>query len=315
MSQFIAKKIYAMGVQPMLLSEVMSAVPDVNVTRALRNLTSFIYFQDSSYLKDEGPFNDVRVRRAVSMALDRDGLLALVRAPIDKEGGEWPNIVPGGLGRQWWLDPKSSEMGDAAKWYKYDVAAAKALMEAAGYGDGFDMRLHFSSTVYTNIITYYPVVAEALPNLLRDIGINVTLVPEDYVGQYFPVTYAKGEFDGMAWGLLSVFTDGLGYLSNSFLPFGEGGGRNMSKVRDEQLVADLQQATREPDIEALRSKLFDIQRYISDQMYYVPGINPIEYTASHPFGSPPMNNTGPTTYGLGTETSMWGWLNPEHQNT
>ena len=314
MSQFIAKKIYGMGVQPRLLSEVMSAVPDVIVNRALRNLTSFIYFQDSSYVKDEGPFNDVRVRRAVSMAIDRDGLLTLVRAPMDQEGGEWPNIVPGGLGRPWWLDPKSSEMGDAARWYKYDVAEAKALMEAAGHGDGFDMRLHFSSTVYTNIIPYYQVVAEALPNLMREIGINVTLVPEDYVGQYFPVTYAKGEFDGMAWGLLSVFTDGLGYLSNSFLPFGQGGGRNMSKVRDEQLIADLQQATREPDIEALRSKLFDIQRYISDQMYYVPGINPMEYTVSHPFGSPPMNNTGPTTYGLGTETSMWGWLNPEHQN-
>ena len=143
----------------------------------------------------------------------------------------------------------------------------------------------------------------------------MTLVPEDYVGQYFPQTYAQGNFDGMAWGLLSVFTDGLGYLSNSFLPFGEGGGRNMSKVRDEKLIGDLQQATREPDIEALRSKLFDIQRYVSDQMYYVPGINPIEYTASHPFGSPPMNNTGPTTYGLGTETPMWGWLNPDHQNT
>jgi hypothetical protein len=89
----------------------------------------------------------------------------------------------------------------------------------------------------------------------------------------------------------------------------------MSKVRDEKLITDLQEATREPDIEALRSKLFDIQRYVSDQMYYVPGINPIEYNVSHPFGSPPMNNAGPTTYGLGTETSMWGWLKPEHQNT
>jgi ABC-type transport system substrate-binding protein len=313
-SQFIAKNIYGFACQPLLVSEVLNAVPDVRINRQVRDLTSFIYFQDSSYTADEGPFNDVRVRRAVSMAFDRDGLLALVRAPMDDEGGEWPNIVPAGLGSEWWLDPKSAEMGDAAKWYKYDVAEAKALMDAAGYGDGFDIRLHFSSTIYTNIIPYYPVVAEALPNVMRDIGINVTLVPEDYIGQYMPETYTKGNFDGMAWGLLSVFTDALAYLSNSFLPFGEGGGRNMSKVRDEQLIADLEDATREADAEELRKKLFDIQRYISDQMYYVPGINPLEYALSHPFGSPTMNATGPSgTYGLGTETSMWGWLRPEHQ--
>ena len=314
-SQFIAKKIYGFACQPKLVPEVVSAVPDVRVNRQVRDLTSFIYFQDSSYVNDEGPFNDERVRRAVSMAIDRDGLLALVRAPTDDEGGEWPNIVPAGLGREWWLDPKSPEMGDAGKWYQYDVAEAKKLMEAAGYGDGVDMRLHFSSTVYTNLIPYYPVVAEALPKLMRDIGINVTLVPEDYIGQYMPQTYTQGNFDGMAWGLLSVFTDALMYLSNSFLPFGEGGGRNMSKVRDEQLIADLEAATREPDVEELRKKLFDIQRYISDMMYYVPGINPLEYALSHPFGSPTMNAAGPSgTYGLGTETSMEGWLNPEHQN-
>lgn len=314
-SQFIAKNIYGFTCQPRLVPEVLNAVPDININRQLRNLTSFIYFQDASYVNDEGPFNDERVRRAVSMAVDRDGLLALVRAPIDEEGGEWPNIVPAGLGREWWLDPKSPEMGEPAKWYEYDIAEAKKLMEAAGYGDGFDTRLHFSSTIYTNIIPYYPVVAEALPKLMRDIGINVTLVPEDYIGQYMPQTYTQGNFDGMAWGLLSVFTDALSYLSNSFLPFGEGGGRNMSKVRDEQLIADLEEANREPDVEELRKKLLDVQRYISDKMYYVPGINAIDYQLSHPFGSPTINATGPSGgYGLGTESSMWGWLRPEHQN-
>lgn len=313
-SQFIAKKIYGIACQPQLVPEVVAAVPDVRVNRQVRDLTSIIYFQDSSYLNDEGPFNDERVRRAVSMAIDRDGLLALVRAPGDDEGGEWPNVVPAGLGGGWWLDPKSLEMGDAGKWYQYDVAEARKLMDAAGYGDGFDVRLHYSSTVYTNIIPYYPVVAETLPGLLREIGINVTLVPEDYIGQYMPETYHKGNFDGMAWGLLSVFNDALGYLSNSFLPFGEGGGRNMSKVRDEQLIADIEDATREPDVEELRKKLFDIQRYISDMMYYVPGINPLEYALSHPFGSPAINSAGPSgTYGYGTERTMWGWLRPEHQ--
>jgi peptide/nickel transport system substrate-binding protein len=314
LSQFIAKKIYSMIVQPMLLAEVVSSVPDVTIYYALSNLTSFLYFQDSSYIKDEGPFNDVRVRRAVSMAIDRDGLLNLVKSPLAEQVGEWPNMVNASLGGNWWVDPRSSEMGEAAKWFKYDVAEAKSLMEAAGYGDGFDTRLHYSSTVYTNIVAYYPVVAEALPNVLRDIGINVTTVPEDYIGQYMPQTYSLGNFDGMAWGLLSVFTDALAYLSNLFLPFGEGGGRNMSKVYDEQLIADVEKANRESDIEVLREQLYDIQRYVSDQMYYVPGIQPYDYSVSHGYGSTAVNSTGPTGYGVGTERYMWGWLKPEHQN-
>jgi peptide/nickel transport system substrate-binding protein len=259
------------------------------------------------------PFNDVRVRRAVSMGIDRDGLLALVRSPTDDEGGEWCNMIPAGLGETWWVDPKSDEMGDAAKWYKYDVAEAKKLMDAAGYSDGFDTKLHYSSTVYTTIIAYYPVVAEAFPTLMRDIGINITAVPEDYIGQYFPQTYAQGNFDGMAWGLQSVFTDVVAYLSVSFLPFGEGGYRNMSRVNDPELIAKVENMAREEDVEAVREQSNEVQRYISDQMYYIPGINPIDYAVAQPWGVSGINTTGPSGgYGLGTESSMWGWIYPEY---
>jgi peptide/nickel transport system substrate-binding protein len=315
LSQFIAGKLFGIGVQPKLLPEALSAVPDLRINRQLRNLTSFFYFEPASYTSDKGPFNDVRVRRAVSMATDRDGLLALVRAPIDQEGGEWCNMIPAGLGEEWWVNPKSDEMGDAAKWYKHDIAEAKSLLSAAGYPDGFDTKLHFSSTIYTNIIPYYPVIAEAFPTLMRDVGINITAVPEDYIGQYFPQTYSQGNFDGMAWGLQSVFTDVVAYLSVSFLPFGEGGYRNMSRVNDPELIAKIEDMARQEDVEAVRERSADLQRYISDQMYYIPGINGIDYAVGHPWGSTALNATGPSGgYGLGTETSMWGWIYPEYQN-
>ncbi|MDI6857173.1 MAG: ABC transporter substrate-binding protein [Dehalococcoidia bacterium] len=315
LSQFIAGKLFGITTQPQLVPEALSAVPDLRINRMLRNLVSFFYFEPATYTSDKGPFNDVRVRRAISMAIDRDGLLALVRAPIDKEGGEWCNMIPAGLGRRWWVDPKSEEMGEAAKWYKHDIAEAKSLLSAAGYADGFDTKLHYSSTVYTNIIPYYPVVAEAFPTLMRDIGVNITAVPEDYIGQYFPQTFSQGNFDGMAWGLQSNFTDVVAYLSVSFLPFGEGGYRNMSRVNDPELIAKIEDMSRDPDVESVREKSAEIQRYISDQMYYVPGLNAIDYGIGHPWGSEALNKTGPAGgYGLGTETSMWGWIYPEYQN-
>jgi len=314
-TQFIAGKLFGIAILPMLLPEAISALPNLRINRMLRDLTSFLYFEPATYTDNKGPFNDVRVRRAISLAIDRDGLLALVRAPIDETGGEWCNMVPAGLGKQWWVNPKSDDMGEAAKWYKHDIGEAKKLLEAAGYGDGFQTKLHFSSTVYNNIIPYYPVVAEALPNLMKDIAVATTSAPEDYIGQYFPQTYSQGNFDGMAWGLQSNFTDVVAYLSVSFLPFGEGGYRNMSRVNDPELVAKIEEMARQTDVESVRERSADIQRYISDMMYYVPVINGIDYAVSQGWGSTPINSTGPSgTYGLGTESSMWGWIYPEYQN-
>ncbi len=89
----------------------------------------------------------------------------------------------------------------------------------------------------------------------------------------------------------------------------------MSRVDDPDLVARIQDMTRQEDVEAVREKSADIQRYISDMMYYVPVINGIDYAVGHPWGSTALNSTGPSgTYGLGTETSMWGWLYPEFHN-
>ena len=36
----------------------------------------------------------------------------------------------------YWIDPFSSDMGDSAQNFKYDVADAKKLLAAAGHADG-----------------------------------------------------------------------------------------------------------------------------------------------------------------------------------
>ena len=126
---------------------------------------------------------------------------------------------------------------------------------------------------------------------------------------------SQGNFDGMAWGLQSNFTDVVAYLSVSFLPFGEGGYRNMSRVNDPELVAKVEEMARQSDVESVRERSADIQRYVSDMMYYVPVINGIDYAVSQGWGSTAINSTGPAGgYGLGTESSMWGWIYPEYQN-
>ena len=75
---------------------------------------------------DQKPFSDVRVRQAMSMAIDRK---ALIDAVFEGVGSMNPP-VPAAL-REWSVP--FDKLGEGAKYYKYDPAEAKKLLAAAGY--------------------------------------------------------------------------------------------------------------------------------------------------------------------------------------
>jgi ABC-type transport system substrate-binding protein len=66
------------------------------------------------------PWNDIRVRKAANLAVDRDGLKELLGGLMIPATGFFPP------GHQWFGNPTFK--------VKYDVEAAKALMKEAGYG-------------------------------------------------------------------------------------------------------------------------------------------------------------------------------------
>ena len=74
---------------------------------------------------DMAPFNDVRVRRAISHAIDRQGLIEAVWVP-----GRTTAAVARGLAE--WSLP-IDQLGDGAKYYRYDPKEAKRLLAEAGY--------------------------------------------------------------------------------------------------------------------------------------------------------------------------------------
>ncbi|MEX2246603.1 MAG: ABC transporter substrate-binding protein [Dehalococcoidia bacterium] len=305
LSQFAAGTLDSISVPPTLLESVRGQSPDAIFDVAPRNILSFLYFEPASYTADKAPFNDERVRRAMSMAINRDALLNR----ISSEGGEWPNIpINAGFGESWWLDPKGSDIGDAGQYYQYNLTEAKALLTAALGGNGeFSTPMHFSSTVYTTIVPYYDVVRESLPALFREAGITVSEVPEEY-GVYITKTFGRGEFDGFTFGLESVFSDIGLYWANMFYPRDAGGGRNHSSVGDVTLVDRIQKMLQLQDIDEIRQENFELQRYVSDKMYYVPVVTPVEFNARTPRLKGVTNITGPTTYALGTEVQLTNWF-------
>jgi len=231
-----------------------------------------------------------------------DGLLQLV----SKAGGLWADMpINGGFGKEWWLDPKGPDMGDAAKNYKYDVAEAKSLLSAAGVAT-FEAPMHYSLDTYTTIVPYYDIVRQALPAMFKDIGVTVKDAGEAY-GNYIGTTFA-GKFDGFAFGLESVFSDIAAYWENMFFPRDAGGGRNHSSVNDATLVDNIKKMVQASSVDDIKKQNFELQRYASTHMYYVPVITPVDYAARSPKLKGVQNTTGPTTYAQGTEVSLKLWL-------
>jgi dipeptide transport system substrate-binding protein len=79
------------------------------------------------------PLDDVRVRRAVNMAVDK---LAIVEAILGGAGVVAKNPIPPTL---WSFDPEVMD-------YAYDPEAARSLMLEAGWADGFDAELWYAPT-------------------------------------------------------------------------------------------------------------------------------------------------------------------------
>ena len=100
--------------------------------------------------------NDVNVRKAVQMAIDRQSILDAIYAG---EGTVIDGIYPAGS-----IGFTEENQG----WLQYDPDAAKALLEEAGYGDGFDLEISADSTASQNIANVLQIVAENL----QAIGIN-----------------------------------------------------------------------------------------------------------------------------------------------
>ncbi|HEX5504518.1 MAG TPA: ABC transporter substrate-binding protein [Thermomicrobiales bacterium] len=229
--------------------------PEIVMLDYPQNLISFLYWH-----VDAPPFNDVRVRQAFSLAIDRDEMIQTLY-----EGHGYINsAVPAGL-ESWYLDPRGADMGPNAKYFKRDVAAAKQLLAAAGHADGLKVPLISSLNAYGNTFNQG---IELLIKQLKDAGIQADLQAQDYsayIGSTFLGKYPAGS---IVWGLETPFQEPHDYLYNMYHPKGV---RNHASVNDPKLTQMIEQQMTTLDKTARKKIIFDIQRYLGEQQYYVIG--------------------------------------------
>jgi peptide/nickel transport system substrate-binding protein len=132
---------------------------------------------------ERAPFNDIRVRRAVSMAINRD---ALIRNVLQND-----NAVVSLL---WPLDPEALTLDElppeVRKYLQYDPQEAKRLLADAGFPQGFDTKFIYTTTYGSP----WNELAEAVVSMLRDVGIRAELDILEY-GAFLRATNVTGQYD------------------------------------------------------------------------------------------------------------------------
>lgn len=254
------------------------------------NIVPFIYWR-----LDRPPFNDIRVRQAVSMAIDRDELIR----GIGGGRGNYNNFIPWAL-TEWWLDPRGPDQGPTAKYFKTDIAEARRLLAAAGYPNGFNAEL-VSTSGFGQV---WVQSVEILQQFLKAVGINATILLQEY-GVYLATTFQGKLPEGdnvLVYALETPFSEPHDFLFNMHHPSGT---RNHAGVNDPRLTQMIEKQMRTLDKPDRKKQIFEIQRYLAEQMYYPPSA-----AGMATFGlAPRVRDFYPISdYGRGAEVLPKLWL-------
>jgi peptide/nickel transport system substrate-binding protein len=207
------------------------------------------------YLRtDKPPFNDKRVRQAISMAINRQA----IRDAISKGEGVPDQLYHVGF-------PFARQVKDLpqGKYWEFNLAEAKKLMEAAGVGTINTTWEHADAAIYTQA---YVDTATLTQNMLKEIGINVQDVSKPYA-QYISTTY-QGQYEGMGHSPRAV-AYWLDYVTERFTMKPKRGRINLSYVQDDALEALLDKQRGQFKREERLQTVKQIEEHVAEQQYEI----------------------------------------------
>jgi peptide/nickel transport system substrate-binding protein len=185
-----------------------------------RDRSPFVFDKSGKPL-EKNPLKDVRVRKAISLAIDRDAIVSRIMEGQAQPAGQLlPDFFPGTSKR---LAPP-----------KVDQEAAKRLLAEAGYPNGFAITLHAPNNRYINDEK----VAQAIAQFLTRAGIDTKV--EAMPSNVFFSRAGKLEFSFFlaGWGAETGETSSpLRALIGSFSPQTGMGQANRGRFSDDGVDA------------------------------------------------------------------------------
>ncbi len=182
------------------------------------------------------PFNDIRVRQAVNMAVDRQHLLNTV---FEKRGVLATGPIPPGL----W---KVGAWQRALAGYRYDPAKAAALIREAG-AEGATVKLYI--TMDAEVLD----VVEVIQSYLKKVGLTVEITQLDWSALKHAVNEGEPDAFWLSW--WADYPDPENFLFPLFHSASIGSGGNRTRCIDTELDRIIETAQRTMD-ERQRYRLY-----------------------------------------------------------
>jgi peptide/nickel transport system substrate-binding protein len=221
-------------------AERLERMDDLTVSNESTMRIGYLMF-DASDRYGPTPFDDVRVRRAVAHSIDRQGIVdnLLRGASVVVHSACFPS--------QFGCDT------DVVR-YEYDPERARALLDEAGYPEGFDTPFY----AYRNRD-----MAEAMMADLANVGIDAALNYGTYAATRDQIHAGDVPFAFMTWGSYSL--NDVSAITSAFF----GGGPD-DYARDPEVIAALAEGDTATDAEARIAAYSRALNTIASEVYWLP---------------------------------------------
>jgi len=234
--------------------------PNLKLLEGAENRTIFIgldqFSNELKYsnVKGKNPFKDIRVRKAMNLAVDREAIKRVTMRNMSIPAAIM--IAPNVHG--WSKDLDRPE--------KVNIEGAKKLLAEAGYPNGFEFELDCPNNRYVNDER----ICQALVGMWSRIGLKAKLL-----AQSMPIWIAKIQnFDHdaymLGWGVANFDAN---YSLLSLLrtkTTGAAGSFNLGRVSDPKLDALIDAINTEVDVKKRDDMIREALTITRDQYYYVP---------------------------------------------
>ena len=234
--------------------------PKLKVLEGAENRTIFIGMDQSSSelkysdVKGKNPFKDIRVRKALNLAVDREAIRRVTMRGLSLPAAIM--VAPSVHGHSPDLD----------KVAPVDVEGAKKLLAEAGYPNGFTFQLDCPNNRYVNDEE----ICQALVGMWSRVGLKVRLL-----AQSMPIFIAKIQnFDHdaymLGWGVANFDANYALFSLMHTKTTGAAGSFNLGRINDTKLDALIQAINTETDVRKRDAMLREGLTITRDQYYYVP---------------------------------------------
>ncbi|BBB92656.1 MAG TPA: peptide ABC transporter substrate-binding protein [Methylomusa anaerophila] len=209
-----------------------------------------------SFNNNAAPTDNPKVRKALSLAIDRDAIVKNITKTEEIAATAW---IPPGL-----TDAKPGE--DFRKvggdFVKYDVETAKKLLAEAGYPDGKGFPV---LTVIYNTDDRHKAIAEAIQEMWKkNLGINVTLSNQEW--KVFINNRQTGNYQIARHGWIGDYPDPMTFLDLFII--GSGNNDPQYKNPEYDKLVKLAQSTND---QTIRMKaMHDAEKLLMDEAVLAP---------------------------------------------